>query len=212
MYIPKYYRVQDLDEVKALLSAFPFGTLVAFDGHRPIATHMPFEWAAVGEQLTLIGHVARGNPIWRTAPEMEEALAIFQGPHTYISSSWYEEQNVPTWNYEAIHLSGKVTVMADEEFQDAMKKLLNRYETGRVNGRTWESLDADFISQQMRGIVGLKMSVKRIEAARKMSQNRQDRDFQHIVERLRTSHEAQDQAVSQVMSQIRPELFDERED
>lgn len=209
MYIPKYYRLDDREHISALLTAHPFGILVAYDGQKLVATHMPFEWQEIGEQLKLLGHVARGNTIWRVAPQMADAMVIFQGPHTYISSSWYQDPNVPTWNYQAIHVYGTVRVIEDQEFHEAMQHMLNRYESGRPEGRTWESLEPSFREQQMRGIVGLAMDVVRIEAAQKMSQNRQDEDFHHIVDKLEGSSLAQDHEVARVMKSVRPQLFSE---
>ncbi len=208
MYIPKNYRLEDRDSVSAILTHFPFGILVASDVGRPLAVHMPFEWRQEGNQLTLEGHVARANPIWRVAPQAPEILAIFQGPHTYISSSWYQDPNVPTWNYEAIHVYGACRVMSQEELEGAMERMLNRYELDRPAGRHWASLEPAFREQQMRAIVGLIIDVTHIEAAQKMSQNRTDADFANIVHRLAASTSSPDRDVAQVMKTIRPQLFD----
>ncbi len=204
MYIPKYYRLTDQEEITGLLTSSPFGTLVAVDGGAPIAVHMPFEWSVEGERVMLEGHVSRGNRIWRAAPDNAEVLVIFQGPHAYVSSSWYENPNVPTWNYVAAHLYGSCRVLTDPELRVAMRRLLNRYEEGRPEGRTWEALGDEFLDREMRGIVGLRIEVSRIEAAKKMSQNRNAADFAHIIDKLEASGRAEEQAVADVMRQIRP--------
>lgn len=205
MYIPKYYRLTDRDEIGALLTSSPFGTLVAVDGGAPIAVHMPFEWREEGERLILEGHVSRGNRIWRVAPDNGEVLVMFQGPHAYISSSWYEDPNVPTWNYLAAHVYGSCCVLTDDQLAVAMRQLLNHYEAGRPQGRTWEALGDAFLEREMRGIVGLRIEVSRIEAAKKMSQNRNAADFAHIIEKLEESGRAEEQAVADIMRQVRPE-------
>ncbi|NMP24723.1 FMN-binding negative transcriptional regulator [Sulfobacillus harzensis] len=207
MYIPKYYRLDDRERIGQYLSVHPFGTLVADDGARPIAAHMPFEWRAEKERLVLEAHVARGNPIARVASQGRSVLVIFQGPHSYVSSSWYRDPNVPTWNYVAIHLYGICRELTGEEFEAAMARLLNRYETGRPQGRTWERLDPTFRAQQMRAIVGLSIVVEEIQAAQKMSQNRTDEDFHSIVEHLEGGS-LPEQEVAEVMRTVRPHLFD----
>lgn len=209
MYIPKYYRMNDRDQISAVLTAYPFGIVVAYEGGKLLAAHVPWEWQEKDGRLELQGHVARGNPIWRAAPQCEEVLVIFQGPHTYVSSSWYERPNVPTWNYVAVHAYGTARVVEDEELEAVLDRMLDRYEGPRENGRTWETLDPAFRQQQMRGIVGLSIAVTRIEAIQKMSQNRDDGDFKNVVEALRQSPHPSDGEVAKVMERVRPQLFDD---
>lgn len=207
MYIPRYYRIENRDKVAELLAQNPFGVLVAYDDSRPIAVHAPFEFREVEGKLVGDVHVARGNPIWRHAPTNKEVLAIFSGPHTYISPSWYKDPNVPTWNYQAVHLYGACRVMDDAELEAFLQGIVSRYENGRPNARTWETLSPEFRAQQMRGIVGMTIKVERIEAAAKMSQNRTDEDFVNIAHQLGTSPAYADQTVSGVMRGVRPDLF-----
>ncbi len=209
MYIPHYYRIEDRDQISEYLTRYPFGILVAFDGTKPIAVHAPWEWREQDGRLFLEGHVAHNNPIWQVAPHHAEVLTIFQGPHTYISPSWYREQNVPTWNYVAIHVYGACQIMDDSQLETFLEGLLARYEGGRSNARLWHTLTEDFRRQQMRGIVGLTVDVARIEAAWKMSQNRKDADFRNIADRLGSSGEPQDIEVSKVMKTVRPGLFED---
>ena len=158
--------------------------------------------------ITLTGHVARANPIWQVLQNSPDALVIFQGPNTYISSSWYEDINVPTWNYLAVHLYGKTRIMASDEFRSAMKDLLDRYEVHRPQGRPWDALPSDFRESQMNGIVGLKILVTRVEGAAKMSQNREPYDYQNIVSELERSPDYSDQEVGKVMKHLSPNRFD----
>lgn len=207
LYIPRYYRIDDREKVAALLSQNPFGLMVAYDNSRPIAVHIPFEFSERENRLVLEGHVSRGNPIWRVAPSNPEVLVVFQGPHTYISPSWYRDPNVPTWNYLAVHLYGACRVMTQPELETFLERLVERYEAGRANARTWNTLPPDFRQKEMRGIVGLTVTVERIDAAAKMSQNRNDEDFHHIVESLDGSASQSDRDVGGVMRSIRPDLF-----
>ncbi|MCY0898454.1 MAG: FMN-binding negative transcriptional regulator [Firmicutes bacterium] len=208
MYIPKYYRIEDHEAIRSFITGSPFGIFVAHDGTKPIATHMPLLLREVEGREVLDGHVARSNPLWQVAPTNDEVLAIFQGPHTYISSSWYRDANVPTWNYVAIHVYGPCKVLDFPAFGEAMQYLLNHFEGARPNGRTWDRLPEEFLERQMRAIVGLRIDITRIEAAQKMSQNRTDEDFFNIVKALEASAAHEDQAVARVMRRVRPDLFE----
>lgn len=104
MYIPKFYKVTDPDEIREFVRHHSFGTLVTTRKGRPIATHLPLQFVQEEEQYWVTGHMAYGNPQWGTFEDADEVLVMFQGPHAYISSSWYEQENVPTWNYQAVHL------------------------------------------------------------------------------------------------------------
>lgn len=207
MYIPPSYRIADPHKITEWMDRQPFGILVAQEGSHPMATHMPFQWRHEGSRLLVEGHVARANRIWRVAPHNDEVMVIFSGPHTYISSSWYHEPNVPTWNYVAVHVYGICRLMSDQELQEAMERLLEAFEGSRPNGRTWDTLAPEFRQSQLRAIVGVSIDVTHIDAAQKMSQNREDQDFQEIVRRLSLSDQPADQDVSEVMRTIRPDLF-----
>ncbi len=207
MYIPKYFRLDNPEEALELIAQQPLGILVDHDGTQSVASHIPFVASREDGEITLRGHVARGNSLWRIFERSPQALVIFQGPHTYISSSWYADTNVPTWNYLAVHLYGEASVMTDDEFHDAMKVLLDQYEGQRDAGRPWDTLPEDFRERQMAGIVGLKIRVTSLEAAAKMSQNRNTADYQNIVSELERSQTPEDQNVGKVMKHLRPEAF-----
>jgi transcriptional regulator len=208
MYIPRYYRVEDREQIAEFLTRNAFGIIVAQDSGRPLAVHAPCEFKEVEDALICEFHVARGNPIWQHAPNNPEVLAIFPGPHTYISPSWYRDPNVPTWNYQAVHLYGSCQVMSDEELAGFLERMVARYEGGRPQARTWDTLTPEFRNKQMRAIVGLSITVTRIEAAAKMSQNRSDEDFVNIVHQLESSKAPADVSVSQVMRGVRPDVFE----
>lgn len=203
MYIPKYFRLDDMEQVIDLITQQPLGILVTYDGTQSIASHIPFEASVTNGAISLTGHVARANPIWQVLQNSPDALVIFQGPHTYISPSWYEDINVPTWNYLAIHLYGTTRIIIDDEFRSAMKQLLDRYEANRPQGRPWDTLPSDFRESQMKGIVGLEILVTRVEAAAKMSQNRNPHDYQNIISELERSPDYHDREVGKIMKHLR---------
>lgn len=132
----------------------------------------------------LTGHMAYGNPQWRTFAGSEDVLVMFQGPHAYISSSWYEQENVPTWNYQAVHIYGPAHILTVEELKQDLTKLLENYEKHRENPVLWDTLSPSLVEKELKGIVGFKIQVKEIQAAYKMSQNRNETDYRNIVDRL----------------------------
>ncbi len=114
MYIPKLFKVSDTNEIWDFVQKNSFGTIVTTEKGKPIATHLPLGLNKMDEDYYISGHLAIGNPQWKTFESCEDVLVMFQGPHSYISSSWYSHENVPTWNYQAIHIYGKVSIIEKE--------------------------------------------------------------------------------------------------
>lgn len=184
MYIPKLYKINDVEEIREFVQCHSFGTLVTTRKGRPIATHLPLQLVKEKEDFFITGHMAYGNPQWRTFEAPEEVLVMFQGPHAYISSSWYEQENVPTWNYQAVHIYGKAEVLDEEELKQDLTRLMETYEKHRENPVLWEKLSPSLLEKELKGIVGFKIKVNEIQAAYKMSQNRNETDYRNIVEQL----------------------------
>lgn len=185
MYIPKRFKVDDEQEVYAFINKHNFATLVTTAKGRPVATHIPVIVKTDGDQLFITGHLAYGNPQWRKWDETVEALVIFQGPHAYISSSWYEEEQVPTWNYQSVHVYGKISIQSDAELREDLKVLLSTYEQHREKPVLWETLSPELLESEIKGIVGFKIEATEVQAAYKMSQNRKDHDYANIITQLK---------------------------
>jgi transcriptional regulator len=185
MYIPKYFKVTDVGEIEDFISKNAFGTLVTTKKSRPIATHLPLLLEKdANDQSYITGHLAYRNPQWRTLEESDEVLVMFQGPHAYISSSWYNHENVPTWNYQAVHIYGKAKILTKKELIKDLRKLLYKYEGQRKQPVLWDNLSPDLLEAELRGIVGFKIKVHEIQAAYKLSQNRNEADKESIVRKL----------------------------
>ena len=183
MYVPKMFKVTNQEDIYAFIEANSFATLVTMEKGKPIATHLPMELKKQGEDYYLTGHLAYGNRQWKTFDG--EVLAIFQGPDAYISSSWYEHEEVPTWNYQAVHVYGQAVILEREELIEELSRMLKKYEGNRENPVLWETLSPELREQELKGTVGFKIKISDIHAAYKLSQNRNQRDFQSIMERLR---------------------------
>ena len=182
MYIPKLYREEDRENILDFLHANNFPALVTYDGEKPIATHLPVE-VIEGEDgaLTVLGHMSRANPQWKTFGE-GEVLLIFQGEHTYISPRWYKHVNVPTWNYRMVHVYGKVRMLAGDDLYTLLSRLVKKHEV--ETGYSLEGLPQDFVQKEMKGVAGFAVQVTRIDAGYKLSQNRNDEDHENIIREL----------------------------
>lgn len=199
MYIPKYFKVTDIDEIRGFVKENSFGTIVTTKKGKPIATHLPFGFIEKGDDHYLTGHMAYGNPQWRTFDTSEEVLVMFQGPHAYISSSWYAHENVPTWNYEAVHFYGKARIATREELIEDLTVMLEKYEGHRENPVLWNTLSEKLLESELKGIVGFRMKVQEIQAAYKLSQNRNDTDYSNIINQLRNDGDPLSKQVAERM-------------
>ena len=191
MYLPKHFEETRVQILHELIRAHPLGALVVLTPRGLDANHIPFEVdpdpAPFG---TLRGHIARANPLWRDFSRDVEALAIFQGPGTYISPSWYQTKRetakvVPTWNYAVVHAHGALRFIDDRAWlRGFVEKLTSRHEAGRRE--PWKVTDAppDYIEKQLGAIIGLEIPIIRLIGKWKVSQNRPAQDRDGVVEGL----------------------------
>ena len=203
MYISKLYREEDREKILEFLKQNEFATLVTYDGEKPTASHLLMEVVEDGERLFVNGHMSRANPLWKTFEKNPEVLVIFQGPHTYISPTWYNHVNVPTWNYQAVHVYGSPRIVTDHaEAYNLLSKLIKRHEA--ENQYKLETLPQDFVAKEMKGIVAFQIEATRIEANYKLSQNRNDEDYHNIVSRLEERDDEMSHEVAEAMKEKRP--------
>lgn len=198
MYIPAAFAEHDLAAIHETMRAAGLANLVTATAGGLVCTPLPLLLAAEeGEYGTLYGHVAKANAQWKAAP-IGDALAIFMGPDSYITPSWYEGKArdgkvVPTWNYVAIHAYGPVEFFEDaDRLLDIVTRLTDRHEASRPQPWAVADAPADFIQAQLRGIVGVRLPISRIEAKRKMSQNRSAQDRAAVKDGLSQSADTRD--------------------
>ncbi|PAY12332.1 FMN-binding negative transcriptional regulator [Bacillus sp. 7705b] len=199
MHIPKYYKVTNVDDIWDFVQNNSFGTIVTTAQGKPIATHLPLQLMKEGDTYYITGHIAYGNPQWRTFETCEDVLVMFQGPHAYISSSWYEKENVPTWNYQAVHVYGTASILNEEELKHDLTMLLQKYEKNRENPVLWDKLSPQLLESQLKGIVGFKMKVEEIQASYKLSQNRNEKDYMNIIDQLRNEGNPNSKQMAELM-------------
>jgi transcriptional regulator len=202
MYIPPAYRDDDLPRIHQTVREVRLATLVTATEGGLIGTPLPmFLDASEGEKGTLYAHLARANAQWTSAP-LSEAMAIFTGPDAYITPSWYATKQqtgkvVPTWNYVAVHAYGPVEFFEDaDRLLDVVTRLTNLHEQARAAPWAVSDAPADFIKAQLRGIVGVRMPITRLDGKRKMSQRDSAEDREGVIEGLSRSGNAQEAVVA----------------
>jgi transcriptional regulator len=172
MYVPPHFAETDPSVLHDFIDAHSFGLLVSQLGGEPFATHLPFLLdRAAGPYGTLVGHVARANPHWRELAGAP-ALAVFSGPHVYVSPTWYEaEPAVPTWNYVAVHAAGRAELVEDRgKLLDIVARSVAVYESGMP--RPWQlDRDSTYVDRLLAQIVGFRVRVEKLEGKWKLNQN-----------------------------------------
>ena len=197
MYLPKRYREEDQKEIIQFLKGNGFPALVSQHEGKLVATHLPVEILENPDgTLTILGHMSRANPQWKTFGE-QEVLLIFQGAHTYVSPRWYNHPNVPTWNYLIVHVYGTVRMLEGSELYNLLSQLVQKHEVN--SGYSLEALPADLVEKEIKGVAGFALQVTRIDAAYKLSQNRDDESYASIVTQLEARHDAASTEIAQHM-------------
>lgn len=200
MYIPAGYLNENEQEVTEFLQQNSFGILINQVDGKPWATHIPLELDTNEKgQKVLYGHLSKENQQWKNFASDNKVLAIFSGPHAYISSSWYDHENVPTWNYIAVHVYGSIKIIEGEKMLSSLKKLVDKYETGSENPVRIEDLSTKTM-RQTRGIVAFEIEIEDIQAVKKMSQNRDAKNYQNIISELEKTEKQESIAVAAIMS------------
>lgn len=184
MYIPPHYRNTDMQELLAFMRAHPFAIITSNGENTPLATHLPFVIEEADGKIILISHLSAGNPHARVLQDTTEALVIFSGPHAYVSPSLYEKQeNVPTWNYIAVHCSGPVKIdHSDAGKKKALEQMIHAFEPAYQ--LQWESLKPEYIAGMMKGIVAFSIELSNLEGKFKLSQNKTLAEQKRISESL----------------------------
>ena len=185
MYLPEHFEERRPQAIRQLLRDHPLGCLVAAGADGLDADHLPFEVEGNGDAIaTLKAHVARANPLWQNLREGAPVMVVFQGPQAYVSPNWYPSKHeshrqVPTWNYQVVHVHGTIRFHQDEAFlRGLLARLTRRHETAAGEPKPWRMGDSepDFIAGKLKDIVGVDITVSRVVAKSKLSQNKESRD------------------------------------
>lgn len=205
MYVPRYHQVKDPAEVWDYIRQNGFGTLVSSGDGGIHASHIPFHLIEKDGDHYLSCHISKANEQQLSFRKNEEVLAIFMNTHAYVSSSWYDHVNVPTWNYVAVHVYGEISVMEGEDLITALRQMVHQYEDGRPERFQLEDMDDAMLKAHISGLVGYEIKISRIEAAHKLSQNRNDVDYKNVVSKL--ENEGANQDIVSIMKEQRKDIF-----
>jgi len=194
MYLPKHFEETRVEELRRIMAEYPLGAFVIHGPNGLDANHLPFHLDPdAGAHGRLLAHVARTNPVWTEIKDGDQVLVIFRAANAYVSPNWYPSKHelhrqVPTWNYQAVHVHGKAHVRDDERFvRGVVARLTRTHEAGTGADRPWKMTDApqDYIEQMLAAIVGLEIEISRIVGKWKLSQNKEERDRIGAAEELR---------------------------
>ena len=212
MYIPDLYKNENQEEIRAFLKENAFGILVTNKEGKSCATHIPLELAKREDGTEILhGHISKANEQVAHLINDKEVLCIFNGPHSYISASWYNFEEVSTWNYIAVQVRGKIKLLNKEETYNSVKALMDKYEAPQE-----KPIDMNLLSEktmrQINGIIAFEIEITSIDAAKKMSQNRDKVNHTAIVSRLRETGNPPEKAVADEMQKTIQQSFTKAKD
>ena len=195
MYVPRHFAEADADRLARFIDENGFGLIVTVSKGRPVASHVPFLYER--ERNVLLSHVARANPQWRDLAGETEVMVVFQGPHTYISPSWYRAPGVPTWNYAVAHVYGRPRALEDPaQLKIIVEKLAEKYESHYE--KPWAPA---YDPRMLNAIVGIEVAITEMQGKFKLSQNRSVADRAAVIEQLDASASEADRAVAALMKE-----------
>jgi len=203
MYKQKIFEITDKSVIEQFIKDNGFATLISKGMIYPSATHIPLELEVnVNGEKVLRGHLSKANPQWTEFKDSSDVLVVFLSPiHHYISSSWYNHPNAPTWNYMSVHVSGKIKIIEGNELWDSVRRLTNRYEKHYKNPVSLDTLP-DNVLMQMNEIVGIEIAIDKMECSFKLSQNRNEEDFKNIIKELRVHNSYQADSMADLMEKL----------
>ncbi len=184
MYVPGYNQIEDRDARLAYMRTYSFAALTTSGPGGLVATHLPFVIEAEADRITLLAHMAKANSQWRDFADGPEALVIFMQPHAYVSPRLYDSrQNVPTWNYVAVHAYGRPVLIEERAAKlELQRKLIRQHDTGYL--AQLAELPSDYVDAKLAAIVSFSMVVTRIEARFKLSQDKNPAERERIAREL----------------------------
>ncbi|MFM2392500.1 MAG: Protease synthase and sporulation protein 2 [Bacteroidota bacterium] len=203
MYVSKLNAQQDLASIKQYVEENGFATIISLSGYKPIATHVPLILTEEDGKSYFTGHISIANEQSQAIKNKESVLAIFMEKHTYISSSWYDHVNVPTWNYIAVHVYGTFEELSEEEKLSSLNQMVSKYEKYSDKPFSIAQMPEKMKHMDLKGITAFKITIDKIEASWKLSQNRDDKNYHLIIEQLLKRGDAMSLGIAEEMKNAR---------
>lgn len=207
MYTPKHHKETDLKVLHRLIMSHPLGTWITRSNEELVANHIPFLLnSTLGDNGTLVGHVARANPVWKSILPEENTLVIFQGAENYITPSWYPSKQehgktVPTWNYAVVHVYGRPRIIEDKAWLlNHLNELTDEHEKKQEAPWAVDDAPEEFIARLLKGIIGIEIPIDRLEGKWKVSQNKNNPDKHGVVNGLLSQENIQAEKMAAYVS------------
>jgi transcriptional regulator len=206
MYTPKNFEQNDSDQLTALITTYPFATLITYSESGLEANHIPFLLNTSIGKYVLQGHIAKSNPLWKDLQDQAEVLLVFHGPNTYISPNYYPTKKdsakvVPTWNYVTVHVKGVMSYIHDDTWKmDMITRLTQQHESEQTT--PWAVTDApeDFTQKMLSAIVGIEITVVSMQGKWKLSQNQPEKNQRGVVTGLSEKPDSDAQIMAQMIN------------
>ena len=208
MYNTSYFKTKNDAAVLLFMKAHPFITLCGVNElNEPVATHLPVLIEERDNKIILLAHAMKKQQHTLAFSQHAKVLAIFSGAHTYVSASWYEKKNVAsTWNYQAVHAKGIIRFMNDDELHNLLARLTDFFEGNPHSPASVKNMSEEYVQQNMKAIIGFEIELTEIEHVFKLSQNRDQKTYENIIEHLQKGDEQQKQ-IADIMQQQKDQLF-----
>jgi transcriptional regulator len=209
MYKMPEFTEKDNALVLSFIREHPFVTLIGNDGDTPVATQVPLliEEGADG-QLQLRGHIMRGTDHYKAFEKNNKVLLLFTGANCYVSASWYKERHIgSTWNYMTVHLRGRIQFMDFDGTVQMIKDLTHKYEGPQQHPELVENMPAEYVDGMVKAISGFTIDIESITPIFKLSQNRSDESYKHIVSKLEAQNDNGAEEIAGEMIKRRLHLF-----
>lgn len=206
MYIPKVHKGLSNSAAVKFAQKYSFAILNAIIKDQIETCHLPLEIEEKNDQLYITGHVAKANNLSKAIIAGHSATCVFSEPHAYVSSSWYDHVNVPTWNYIAVQMKGNLRLIEGKELLASLEKMVEHYEEGRKDRYRISDMPEDMLLAHLKGLTGFEMKVTEIKANYKLSQNRNDKDYKNVISMLLNSPDIWEQEIAKQMQALRPIL------
>lgn len=207
IYSPSQYKENRKDLIYKLIRNHSFATIITQSPEGPVVSHLPLLLELSETGATLVGHCAKANSQWKQFADGQTLTAIFHGPHSYISPAWYEPKpdNVPTWNYAAIHVRGHAAILtAEDEVFRVLSKITNHFESDYATGWSLPPAANDEIVGLLRQIVAFRIEIKDIQAKFKLSQKQSSSDRENVISNLSEMNESQQQVAQLMREAVKP--------
>jgi transcriptional regulator len=201
MYIPRHFAETNEEKLVAFMREFNFATLITAENDVPFATHLPFIIEKRDNKIYLQAHLAKANPHWQQF-ENKEVLVIFTEPHAYVSPMLYEKfENVPTWNYIAVHAYGRLKTFPQVENLKLLEKQVEAFDKTYFE-TNWQQISTEYKTNLAKGVVAFEIEVTDLQGKKKLNQNKTGKDAQNVIEALEKSENEQEKLIAKYMKEV----------